>query len=88
MARIAVLRRRVDKPAQPVLHTLGIGSLKLAMDECIALVSGMEVSLTKIEFELLFYLTKKSVVKKKGVKSGLANKKRSKKILLMFSLVT
>ena len=87
MARIAVLRRRVDKPAQPVRHTLGIGSLKLAMDECNALVSGMEVSLTKIEFELLFYLTKKSVVKKKGVKSGLANKKRSKKILLMFSLV-
>jgi two-component system response regulator PrrA len=57
LARIAALRRRVDKPAQPARHTLGIGSLELAMDERIAFVSGIEISLTKIEFELLVYLT-------------------------------
>jgi DNA-binding response OmpR family regulator len=57
LARIAALRRRVNKPAQPVRHTLRIGSLELAMDERIAFVSGMEISLTKIEFELLVYLT-------------------------------
>jgi DNA-binding response OmpR family regulator len=57
LARIAALRRRADKPKQTTRHTLGIGSLKLAMDERIAFVNGIEISLTKIEFELLVYLT-------------------------------
>jgi len=57
LARIAALRRRVDKPAQSARHTLGIGSLELAMDERIAQINGIEITLTKIEFELLVYLT-------------------------------
>jgi DNA-binding response OmpR family regulator len=57
LARIAALRRRADKPKQTTRHTLGIGSLELAMDERIAFVNGIEISLTKIEFELLVYLT-------------------------------
>jgi two-component system response regulator PrrA len=57
LARIAALRRRVDKPAQSLKHTLSIGSLELATDERIARINGIELSLTKIEFELLVYLT-------------------------------
>jgi len=57
LARIAALCRRLDKPTQSPRHTLGIGSLELAMDERIALINGIEISLTKIEFELLVYLT-------------------------------
>jgi two-component system response regulator PrrA len=57
LARIAALRRRADKSAQSTRNTLGIGSLELAMDERIARVNGIEISLTKIEFELLVYLT-------------------------------
>ncbi|MFT6285076.1 MAG: two-component system response regulator PrrA [Arenicella sp.] len=57
LARIAALRRRVDKTARSPRPTLGIGSLELAMDERIALINGVEISLTKIEFELLVYLT-------------------------------
>jgi two-component system response regulator PrrA len=57
LARIAALRRRADKSAQSTRNTLGIGSLELAMDERIARINGTEISLTKIEFELLVYLT-------------------------------
>lgn len=57
LARIAALRRRADKTICSPRHTLGIGSLELAMDERIALINGLEISLTKIEFELLVYLT-------------------------------
>lgn len=57
LARIAALRRRVHKTTRSPRHTLGIGSLELAMDERIALINGVEISLTKIEFELLVYLT-------------------------------
>jgi DNA-binding response OmpR family regulator len=57
LARIAALRRRADKSAQSTRNTWGIGSLELAMDERIARVNGIEISLTKIEFELLVYLT-------------------------------
>jgi DNA-binding response OmpR family regulator len=57
LARIAALRRRVDKTMRSPRPTLGIGSLELAMDERIALINGVEISLTKIEFELLVYLT-------------------------------
>jgi two-component system response regulator PrrA len=57
LARIAALRRRAEKPTKTPRQTLGIGALELAMDERIALLNGVEVSLTKIEFELLVYLT-------------------------------
>jgi DNA-binding response OmpR family regulator len=57
LARIAALRRRADITTRSPRHTLGIGSLELAMDERIALINGVEISLTKIEFELLVYLT-------------------------------
>jgi DNA-binding response OmpR family regulator len=57
LARIAALQRRLDKPARSARLTLGIGTLELAMDERIALINGVEISLTKIEFELLVYLT-------------------------------
>jgi two-component system response regulator PrrA len=57
LARIAALQRRVTKPSQSPKASLGIGALELAMDERIALLNGVEVSLTKIEFELLVYLT-------------------------------
>ena len=57
LARISALRRRADKPTQSPVHTLGIGSLELAMDERIARINGVEIPLTKIEFELLVYLT-------------------------------
>ncbi|MGK0305528.1 MAG: DNA-binding response OmpR family regulator [Gammaproteobacteria bacterium] len=57
LARIAALRRRADKSAPSPRNTLGIGSLELAMDERIARINGTEISLTKLEFELLVYLT-------------------------------
>jgi DNA-binding response OmpR family regulator len=57
LARIAALQRRLDKPARSPQQTLGIGTLELAMDERIALINGVEISLTKLEFELLVYLT-------------------------------
>jgi DNA-binding response OmpR family regulator len=57
LARIAALRRRADKSAQSPRNTLSIGSLELAMDERIARINGTEISLTKLEFELLVYLT-------------------------------
>jgi two-component system response regulator PrrA len=57
LARIAALRRRLDKPTQSSRHTLSIGALELAMDERIAFLNGIEISVTKIEFELLVYLT-------------------------------
>lgn len=57
LARITALQRRLDKPPQSARQILGIGSLELAMDERIALIHGVEISLTKIEFELLVYLT-------------------------------
>ncbi|AGH43402.1 response regulator transcription factor [Paraglaciecola psychrophila] len=57
LARIAALRRRADKSAPSPRNTLGIGSLELAMDERTARINGTEISLTKLEFELLVYLT-------------------------------
>jgi two-component system response regulator PrrA len=58
LARIAALQRRLDKPEKSsARHVLSIGTLELAMDERIAQINGIEISLTKIEFELLVYLT-------------------------------
>jgi two-component system response regulator PrrA len=57
LARIAALQRRLDKPAHSAQQTLGIGTLELAMDERIALINRVEISLTKLEFDLLVYLT-------------------------------
>lgn len=57
LARIAALQRRAVKSSLPSRQTLSIGSLELAIDERIALLKGSEISLTKIEYELLVYLT-------------------------------
>jgi DNA-binding response OmpR family regulator len=57
LARIAALRRRADKPTPSSKQTLSIGSLELEMDERIARINEIEIPLTKIEFELLVYLT-------------------------------
>lgn len=57
LARIAALSRRVEKPTHSARHNLGIGSLEIAMDERVARINEIEISLTKIEFELLVYLT-------------------------------
>jgi DNA-binding response OmpR family regulator len=57
LARISALSRRVNKPNQSAQNIIRIGSLELALDERIALLNGTEISLTKIEFELLLYLT-------------------------------
>lgn len=56
LARITALRRRVDKAIQPNQNTIEVGELKIALDERVALLKGEEISLTKIEFELLLYL--------------------------------
>lgn len=57
LARIIALHRRIDKQAPAAKDVLNIGPLELALDERIALLNGKEVPLTKIEFELLVYLT-------------------------------
>ncbi|MDP5033075.1 MAG: response regulator transcription factor [Paraglaciecola sp.] len=56
LARIKALSRRSD-PAVPTQQTsLHFGSLTLALDQRIALLNDVELSVTKIEFELLLYL--------------------------------
>jgi two-component system response regulator PrrA len=57
LARISALSRRTEKPKQSSKNVLAIGALELAMDQRIALIHGNEIALTKIEFELLVYLT-------------------------------
>lgn len=56
LARISALRRRVDNAVKPQQNSLTIGPLEIALDQRIALLNGEELSLTKIEFELLLYL--------------------------------
>lgn len=56
LARIAALKRRADTPYQSTKNVIQAGSLALELDERIALLNGSEVSLTKIEYELLLYL--------------------------------
>lgn len=57
LARVAALRRRAETSAATKRNILSIGSLQIALDERIALLDGSEISLTKIEYELLLYLT-------------------------------
>ncbi|MFT7242812.1 MAG: DNA-binding response OmpR family regulator [Candidatus Azotimanducaceae bacterium] len=57
LARITALCRHQNNSAHLDQNTLRIGALELALDERIALLNGNEVALTKIEFELLVYLT-------------------------------
>lgn len=57
LARVAALRRRAETSATTKRNMLSIGSLQIALDERIALLDGSEISLTKIEYELLLYLT-------------------------------
>lgn len=56
LARISALGRRMGAPRQAEQNTINIGSLQLALQERIALLGGEELSLTKIEFELLLYM--------------------------------
>jgi len=55
LARISALRRRMNAPQQTSQNTIKLGSLELALQERIVMVNGEELSLTKIEFELLLY---------------------------------
>ncbi len=58
LARIAALRRRMTTTKHTTSNTLIIiGRLELALEERIARLNGTELSLTKIEFDLLLYLT-------------------------------
>ena len=58
LARIAALRRRAGVPELVESHSrLAFGALELALDERVARLQGVEIPLTKIEFELLLYLT-------------------------------
>jgi two-component system response regulator PrrA len=56
LARITALRRRVDSTVHSQKESLSMGSLEILLDERIVLLKGTEVSLTKIEYELLLYL--------------------------------
>ncbi|MFT6805021.1 MAG: DNA-binding response OmpR family regulator [Glaciecola sp.] len=55
LARISALRRRMIAPQQANQNTIEIGSLELVLQERIVFLNGEELSLTKIEFELLLY---------------------------------
>lgn len=56
LARVAALSRRLHTPTHTAPSMLRIGTLELALEERVARLNGVELSLTKIEFELLFYL--------------------------------
>jgi two-component system response regulator PrrA len=55
LARISALRRRMNAPQQASQNTIALGNLEIALQERIVSVSGEELALTKIEFELLLY---------------------------------
>lgn len=57
LARVLALKRRMNAPQQTVPPTIRVGNLELALQERIALLNGEELTLTKIEFELLLYFT-------------------------------
>lgn len=57
LARITALGRRTNSSAMQPENTLTAGSLVLYIDERIARLNNEEIPLTKIEFELLHYLT-------------------------------
>ncbi|WP_404340770.1 response regulator transcription factor [Pseudoalteromonas mariniglutinosa] len=57
LARISALKRRMNSPLQATHETIKLGRLELLMQQRIALLNGVELTLTKIEFELLAYFT-------------------------------
>lgn len=57
LARIIALKRRASSIAPAEQNKLEIGALSIALDERIARLNGLELSLTKIEYELLLYLS-------------------------------
>ena len=57
LARITALQRRAGAVPRDSRSTLEVGTLVLEREERVARVKSAELSLTKIEFELLLYLT-------------------------------
>ena len=57
LARITALQRRAGAVPRDSRSTLEVGTLVLEREERVARVKGAEMSLTKIELELLIYLT-------------------------------
>lgn len=57
LARIIALKRRTSTIAPADQNKLEIGELSIALDERIARLNDLELSLTKIEYELLLYLS-------------------------------
>ena len=57
LARIVALKRRASSVSPANQNKLEIGALSIALDERIARLKGLELSLTKIEYELLLYLS-------------------------------
>lgn len=55
LARVGALRRRIDVSTPQQQTTIEFGSLQLILDQRIVLLKNSELSLTKIEFELLLY---------------------------------
>jgi len=55
LARVGALRRRIDVSTPQQQTTIEFGSLQLVLDQRIVLLKNSELSLTKIEFELLLY---------------------------------
>ncbi|MFT6157257.1 MAG: DNA-binding response OmpR family regulator [Neolewinella sp.] len=56
LARITALRRLLGTSEKSSRNTLSFAGLELLLEERIALLKGKELSLTKIEYELLLYL--------------------------------
>ncbi|MFT7405959.1 response regulator transcription factor [Zhongshania sp.] len=56
LARITALRRLLGTSEKSSRNTLSFAGLELLLEERIALLKGEELSLTKIEYELLLYL--------------------------------
>lgn len=56
LARVEALRRRREKSDESLNESISLGSLHIITDQRVARLNGEEVSLTKIEYELLLYL--------------------------------
>jgi DNA-binding response OmpR family regulator len=58
LARITALRRQLGTRDQMPQNSLICGGLELVLEERIARLNGEEMELTKVEYELLLYLTR------------------------------
>jgi two-component system response regulator PrrA len=56
LARIVALKRRVTQQTPDSINLLSMSRLELLLDERVARLDGVELGLTKIEYELLQYL--------------------------------